>query len=416
MMRIVRASDPDIFERPAPAGPDDGDILEIIRDVRAGGDAAVLAYEDKFGGSSGPLRLEAEDIRKAYQMIRPGVLDAIVEMARRVRETEDALLRALNGVEGPPGITRTFPAIPSVGCYVPGGQARYPSSAVMSVVPASVAGVKRIVLVSPPSSGEMDPATIVAADHCGAHEIYRTGGAQAVAALTYGTESIARVDRIVGPGGPVVTGAKRLVSMDVSVDMEAGPTELGIMADSGADPDLVALDLISQAEHSADTLCFLLTTSPDLAEKVAGLVESRLRTIRRADIVRASLEGNGFIAVCEDRSQMAEAAQRLAPEHLQVMTGDPARDAAGLTSPGLVLLGQETPSAASDYLLGSNHILPTGGRGRLRGQLSVLDFLKVNTTVRATAQDLSGIIGHMERITDSEGLPNHLEAVRGRLA
>lgn len=415
MMRIVRADNPAVRRRPSRAGPDEETVRSIISDVRDGGDAALRAYDEKFGGAPGPLRMEAEDIRKAYRMVEPGVLDAIRVMAGKVRDTEEALLRALSGVDGPPGIARTFPAIPSVGCYVPGGGARYPSSAVMSVVPASVAGVKRIVVVSPPAPEGIEAATMVAADHCGAHEIYRTGGAQAVAALAYGTESIGGVHKIVGPGGPAVTRAKRLVSVDVQVDMEAGPTELGIMADSGADPHLVALDLISQAEHSDDTFCFLLTTSQDLAREVARMVESKLEVIQRAGIVRASLEGNGFIAVCDDTAQMADLAELLAPEHLQVMTRHPDRDAATLTSPGLVLLGRDTPSAASDYLLGSNHILPTGGQGRFRGQLSVLDYIKVNTTVQAAAGDLAGILPHMKRMTDSEGLPNHYEAVRGRV-
>jgi histidinol dehydrogenase len=255
----------------------------------------------------------------------------------------------------------------------------------------------------------------VAADHCGAHEIYWTGGAQAVAALAYGTTTIPHVDKIVGPGGAVVTAAKRMVSADIPVDMEAGPTELGIVADGAADPDVVALDLISQAEHSPDTFCFVLTDSEALARRVAGAVESRLDTIERSDIVRESLDKNGFVAVFEDVRSAVSAAERLAPEHLQVMTGDPERDAASLDSPGLILLGHETPSAASDYMLGSNHILPTGRQGRVRGPLSVLDYTKMRVTARADHTKMSDILDRVGAVTGVERLPNHYAAVRGRV-
>ena len=415
-MRILRGGDPAILERTRPAGPDGSLVADIIRNVRERGDGALRQYEKRFAGYAGPLRVDAEGVRRAYDAVRPDTLEAIRSMAGLLRETEQSLLDSLNGAPAPHGMSREFRPIPSVGCYVPGGRARYPSSAVMSVVPAAVAGVGRIVVVTPPSAEGADAATVVAADHCGAHEIYLTGGAQAVAALAYGTAAISRVDRIVGPGGGVVTAAKRAVASDVSVDMEAGPTELGIIADDAANPDLVSLDLISQAEHSPDTLCFLLTDSGDMARRVARAVESRLGMIRRSEIVRESLYKNGFLAVYDDMDSAVSAAETLAPEHLQVMTASPERTAAPLNSPGLILLGSQTPSAASDYMLGSNHVLPTGRQGRLRGPLSVLDYTKMRVAVRADNPKMASILERVRAVTDAEGLPNHCEAVRGRMA
>lgn len=415
MMRILRGGDPAILERAPPAGPDASLVADIIRDVRARGDEALHQYEKRFAGYAGPLRVGAGDIRRAYEEIPPDTLEAIRTMANLLRETEQSLLDSLNGAHAPRGMSREFRPIPGVGCYVPGGRARYPSSAVMSVVPAAVAGVGRIVVVTPPSDEGVDAATIVAADHCGAHEIYLTGGAQAVAALAYGTDTIPRVDRIVGPGGSVVATAKRMVAPDVSVDMEAGPTELGIIADYTANPDLVSLDLVSQAEHGPDTFCFLLTDSEETAKKVARAVESRLGMIRRSKIVRESLYNNGFLAVYGDMESAVSAAETLAPEHLQVMTADPERTAAPLNSPGLILLGSQTPSAASDYMLGSNHVLPTGRQGRLRGPLSVLDYTRMRVAVRADHSEMAAILERVRAVTDAEGLPNHCEAVRGRV-
>lgn len=414
-MRILSGDDPAVFGERRPAGPDPSAVRDIVRDVRERGDEALLEYEKRFTGYAGPLRVSPGEIRRAYREVRPEVLDAIRAMASLLRGAEQSLLDSLNGAPAPSGMSRSFRPIPSVGCYVPGGRARYPSSAVMSVVPASVAGVGRIVVVTPPPPGGFDAATVVAADHCGAHEIYWTGGAQAVAALTYGTATIPRVDKIVGPGGAIVTAAKRMASADVPVDMEAGPTELGIVADGAADPNMVALDLISQAEHSPDTVCFMLTDSEALARRVADAVDARLDMIGRSDIVRESLYGNGFLAVFGDIQSAVSAAERLAPEHLEVLTADPERDAAPLDSPGLILLGPETPSAASDYMLGSNHILPTGRRGRLRGPLSVLDYTKMRVTARAGHSRMADILDRVGAITRAEGLPNHYEAVRGRV-
>ena len=294
--------------------------------------------------------------------------------------------------------------------------ARYPSSVIMSVVPAKIAGVKRIVVVSPPNSnGKIDPLTIVAADICGATEIYKTGGVQAIGALSYGTKSISRVDKIVGPGGAFVTLAKSLVSDNTGIDMLAGPTELGIIADNSANPEFLALDLISQAEHSSDTFCYLITNSEKIAKLVNDIISKLLPTIQRRNLVKSSLSKNGFNAVCKNNSDMVTLVNSLAPEHLQIMTKNPKTLSSKITTSGLVLLGNYSPSSASDYILGSNHILPTNGFGKTRGSLSVMDFIKINTEVTASKSSLIKISKHLDILTQSEGLPNHYQAVRGRL-
>lgn len=411
MIRILRDNIDTIPARPKPRGPNKHRIQSIIQDVRQRGDAAVSEYEAKFGGYTGLVPISDEQIQDAYDTIYPDMREALIEMNNRLLTAESAILEALNGAPSPFGMSRTFTPIPSVGCYIPGGQARYPSTAVMSITPASLVGVPRIVAISP----NMDPNTIVAADISGATELYSMGGAQGIAALAYGTESISPVSKIVGPGGPVVTTAKRLVRDDTSIDMDAGPTELGIVSDDTADNELISLDLISQAEHGPETFCFLLTTSERQAQQVALIIDQKISDISRADIVKASLYNNGFIMICKDASSMMRLADDIAPEHLQVMTSDPSKDADAIQSPGLLLLGKNTPSAASDYLLGSNHILPTGGQSVIRGQLSVLDFIKTRTVLSTTLGEIANVMSHMRIITSEEGLVNHYAAVRGRI-
>ena len=286
----------------------------------------------------------------------------------------------------------------------------------MSVVPAKIAGVGRIVVITPPGrSGEADPLTLVAADICGATEIYKTGGAQGIAALAFGTKSVRPVDKIVGPGGEFVTLAKFLISEYTAIDMLAGPTELGIVADASSNAEYAALDLISQAEHSRDTRCYMITDSLPKAREVDRILNELIKDIPRKEIIRASLGKNGFIAVCKTRNEMIELANRLAPEHLEIIAKNPQALAGRIRTAGLVLIGKNTPSSASDYLLGTNHILPTRGFGRVRGSLSVLDFVKLDTKVAATRGELNRISGHVMELTSSEGLPNHYTALEGRL-
>ena len=422
MIRTIRVTNPArLAAKLAPASLKNRESVgAILDDVRKNGDAALLKYEERFSGAKlRSLRVSKAEIRSALKLVTAEQLRAIKLAKSRLERSESAIMSLLKSrtiVLGGARLSRKFLPIRSVGCYVPGGLARYPSSAIMSVTPAKVAGVRRIAVVSPPNpDGSADPLTVAAASICGATEIYKTGGAQAIAALSFGTKSIPRVDKLVGPGGPYVTLAKSIVSQHAAIDMLAGPTELGIVADRTADPMHVALDLVSQSEHSSQTCCYLITDSPKLAESVRAALRQLVKTIRRGKIVTQSLRQNGFAAVCKNRSQMAELAELLAPEHLQIMTRDPQKLASKITSPGLVLLGSQSPSAASDYVLGSNHILPTGRSSRTRGSLSVLDFVKLHTQIKSSRSELARVSSEMRALTEAEGLPNHYEALRGRL-
>ena len=394
-------------------------VQAIIDKVAKNGDTALLSFEKKFNGVNiKNLLVSKREITDAYESVTKEQVSAILEAKNQLTKTESILKRQLkkiriiaNGTK----ITKSFEPLVSVGCYVPGGLARYPSSAIMSIVPAKLAGVKTIVVVTPPNKqGKIDPLVLVAADTCGADMVFKVGGAHAIAALALGTKSIPKVDKIVGPGGSFVTTAKYLVTSMTSIDMLAGPTELAILADDTADPKLVALDLISQAEHSSDTKCVLITTSQSLAGKVASEITKLLSVIPRKDLVQSSLQKNGFIAV-GTLSDAILFANKLAPEHIQVMIKNANKIAQRIKTAGLVLIGSNTPSAASDYVLGTNHILPTNQFGRSRGSLSVLDFMKIQTSAESSKQTLQKISKHLKILTDSENLPNHYGAVRARL-
>jgi len=383
-------------------------VQAILNNVRKNGDSAVKKYERKFNGrKTSQLRVSAKEIKEAQSKISREEITALQTMSARLSNSSPKIQ-----IRG----SRKFVAIPSVGCYIPGGQARYPSSVVMSVIPAKIAGVKRIVIVSPPDrDGKIDPLTIVAAKKCGATEIYKIGGAQAVGALAYGTKSIPKVDKIVGPGGKFVSIAKSLVSDQTAIDMVAGPTELGIIADASSDPELVALDLISQAEHSKDTMCFVITQSKTIAKQIQKSIEKLIPDVERGSIVKESISKNGFIAVCKNENEVIELANKIAPEHMELMVKNARSLSKKITGAGVVLIGKNTPSAASDYLLGTNHILPTNGFGRTRGGLSVLDFLKLQTVVESKKSTLKEFSDSLKTLTDAEGLPNHYKAVERRL-
>jgi len=422
-MRILRVTNVESFASkniPKQSQKNKQIVESILKKVQKDGDEAIKKYEKKFSGAKLiSLKVSKNEIEDSYKKISQQEITAIKLAKNRLKKTESTIKSILknkninnNGIK----ISKRFVPLQSTGCYIPGGLANYPSSVIMSVIPAKTAGVKRIVVVSPPNSnGKIDPLTVVAADICGADEIYKVGGAQAIAALSFGTKSIAKVDKIVGPGGAFVTVAKLLVSDQTAIDMLAGPTELGIIADNSANAEYVALDIISQAEHSRDTFCFVITNSEKLAKSVNQTLRDLIPKIKRSDLVRSSLKQNGFIAICKNKSDMIKLANELAPEHLQIMTKNPQSVASKITSSGLILMGNETPSSVSDYILGSNHILPTNGFGKTRGSLSILDFIKVDTQVTATRASLAKISKYLDVFTKAEGLPNHYEAMQGRL-
>ena len=416
MIKILQVRNVDNFvesRRQKTSAKDRKIVQVILDDVRKNGDAAVKKYEQKFNRrKTTQLRVSKKEIKEAK--ITKAQFDALRLSALRLSKAQRTLKKRLfDSVSKLAGVS--FTPISSVGCYVPGGQARYPSSAIMSTITAAEAGVNRIVVVSPPGpDGKIDPMTVYVAEKCGA-ELYKVGGAQAIGALAFGTKSIPKVDKIVGPGGKFVSIAKSLVSDETAIDMIAGPTELGIIADSTADPELVALDLISQAEHSNDTMCFVITTSKTVAKQIQKSLEKLIPDVERSAIVKQSISKNGFIAVCKNQNEMIDLANKIAPEHMELMVKNAKTLSKSITGPGLVLIGNNTPSSASDYLLGTNHILPTSGFGRTRGGLSVLDFLKLQTVVETKKSDLSEISDKLKILTDAEGLPNHYKAVERRL-
>ena len=449
MIKILQVRNIDSFvesRRQKTSEKDKKTVQAILNDVKKNGDSAVKKYEQKFNGrKTSQLRVSAKEIKEAQSKISRKEVIALRDMSVRLLPRQKILADPEQWLEAG-SVFRKFVPIPSVGCYIPGGQARYPSSVVMSVIPEKIVGVKRIVVISPPGrDGKIDPLTIVAAKMCGATEIYKVGGAQAIGALAYGTKSIPKVDKIVGPGGKFVSIAKWLVSEQTAIDMIAGPTELGIIADASSNPELIALDLISQAEHSKDTMCFVITRSKTMAEKIQESVERVLDDLdfifmiresqkdadrdpnlpyptieqlledNRKAIIKESISKNGFIAVCKNQNEVIELANKIAPEHMQLMVKNAKSLSKKITGAGLLLIGKNTPSAASDYLLGTNHILPTNGFGRTRGGLSILDFSKLQTIVASSKSSLRKISKSLKTLTDAEDLPNHYKAIKRRL-
>ena len=416
MIKILQVRNVDSFvesRRQKTSTKDRKIVQSILDDVRKNGDSAVKKYEQKFNRrKTKSLRVSKKEIKEAK--ITKSQFNALRLSALRLSKSQRTLKKKLlDSVSKLPGIS--FVPISTVGCYVPGGQARYPSSAIMSTITAAEAGVNRIVVISPPDfNGNIDPMTVYVAQKCGA-ELYKVGGAQAIGALAYGTKSIPKVDKIIGPGGKFVSIAKAIVSEQTSIDMIAGPTELGIIVDASADPELVALDLISQAEHSNDTMCFVVTKSKTIAKQIQKSLEKLIPVVERSEIVKQSISKNGFIAICKNQDEVINFANKIAPEHMELMVKNAKTLSKRITGPGLILIGNNTPSSASDYLLGTNHILPTSGFGRTRGGLSVLDFLKLKTVVETKKTILSEISDDLKTLTDAEGLPNHYKAVERRL-
>lgn len=396
-------------------------VEEIIRKIKYDGDSALKYYTEKFDGIKlESFKVSEEEIKRAYQIVSEEQIRSIDKIKSRLAKSEETLLEKFNNISvnfKEVSIKKILKPVPSVGCYIPGGQANYASTAIMCIVPARIAGVKRIIAASPPKKdGTVDPLTLVTADISGCHEFYKIGGAQAIAALAFGTESIKKVNKIVGPGGLMVTVAKSLISKEVSIDMPAGPTELLIYADIKANARYIAKDLISQSEHSSDTCCGLITVSRQLAKEVKLEIEKILdKDINRKQIVTKSLQNNGFIGICDNESKAVEFINEFAPEHLQIVCKDPYLFLNKIESSGLILIGDYTPSAASDYCLGTNHVLPTMGFSKTRSSLSVMDFVKLINVVETTKGGLKEIDKFVKTFTECEGLINHYEAIKERL-
>lgn len=393
-------------------------VEHIVEDVRRRGDEAVAEYTQKFDNVVvDGLRVRPEETQDAYEAVTSGQVEALRELKKRLEAVEAKRLSLLSfniRVEGI-DIECTVRPLRRVGCYVPGGRAAYPSSLIMNVVPAKVAGVEEVIVCTPPGrDGNPSPLTLVAADICGVDAVYKVGGAQGVAAMAYGTDSIPRVDKIVGPGNKYVTAAKRVVSNVVAIDKPAGPSEILILADGAADPMLIALDLISQAEHGEGGAYGLVTPSTSLADEVDEALLELLGGLPNGKAVGALLSQGGFTYTVGSIDEGVEFANQYAPEHLEILTEDPRGVADSVTSAGLVLLGPFSPVSATDYSMGVNHVLPTGGYGRVASGITVLDYLRIVSVVDSSEEGLAGVREHVEALSEAEGLPNHSKAVEGR--
>jgi len=398
----------------------ESNVKAIVSTVVKSGDAALITFTEQFDEArleAKDLRVTSREIKEAYNEVSQEQVAALKFMKNKVSALEQFTLKQTGFKTSRDGITvqSVLRPIESVGCYVPGGQAAYPSTLVMTAVPAKVAGVPRIVVCSPPNAeGKVNPLVLVAADICGVNEVYKVGGAQAVAALAYGTETIQPVKKIVGPGSKYVTAAKILVSKDVAIDMPAGPSEILVLADETANPQFIALDMVSQAEHGGDSVAGLITTSEKLAEEVQNWLAKTATGAERGEIVAKALEKYGFIITCKDIAEAVELANVFAPEHLEIMTRNPEKTAEKITSAGLILVGSYSPVALSDYASGTNHVLPTGGFGHAFSGLSALDFARRVSIVESSKEGLQSVQERVKVMTEAENLPNHYKAVELR--
>jgi histidinol dehydrogenase len=394
-------------------------VKAIVNQVKAHGDEALVEFALKFDKaelSLRSLRVKTGEIKEAYNKVSPQQVFALKFMKEKVNAYQKQLLTQTEIKTSGDGISiqMVLRPIESVGCYVPGGQAAYPSTLVMTVVPAKVAGVPRIVVCSPSDAkGKVNPLVLVAADICGVDEVYRVGGAQAIAALAYGTKTIEPVRKIVGPGSKYVTAAKVLVSTDVAIDMPAGPSEVLVLADESADARLIAFDMVSQAEHGGDSVAGLITTSEKIALQVQDYLTKISASAERSEKVSESLAKFGFIIICSDMDEAVSLVNRFAAEHLEVMTAN-AKELAETLVAGLILLGPYSPVALSDYGSGTNHVLPTGGFAQSFSGLSVFDFMRRVSIVESTKTGLERVKDSIKVMTETENLPNHYKAIKAR--
>ncbi len=393
-------------------------VRAIIADVRARGDAALADLTSRFDGwAPGALQVTQAEIDAATAAVDPALRDALDLAAGRIEAFHRAQLPRDLDLPGEDGVAlgMRWTPLDAVGIYVPGGKAAYPSSVLMNALPARVAGVARVAMVVPTPGGAPNPLVLAAAQRAGVSEVWRIGGAQAVAALAYGTASIAPVDRVVGPGNAYVAEAKRQVFGHVGIDSIAGPSEVVILADAANDPAHVAMDLLAQAEHDEAAQSVLLTDDGGFGAAVAREVERALATLPRRAIAGASWRAHGAVILVRDWAEGAELTNRLAPEHLQIMVADPRALFAKIRHAGAAFLGRHTPEAVGDYVAGPNHVLPTGRTSRFASGLSVFDFLKRTTWVECDAAGLAAIGPAAVRLAEAEGLGAHARSVALRL-
>ena len=415
IMKYGQVPSSEIFARVAPTVDVAGIVADILYDVRKNGDKAVLAYCAKFDKAElTSLEVSKEEIEEALTLVEPGFLEILKEAAANIRAFHSRQVRNSFVIADKPGIVlgQKVTPIEKVGVYVPGGTAAYPSTVLMDTIPAKIAGCPQILMVTPPSrDGKVSPAILAAASIAGVDRIFKVGGAQAIAALAYGTESIPKVDKIVGPGNAFVAEAKKQVFGMVSIDMIAGPSEILVIADGKSNPVHVAADLLSQAEHDKLASAVLVTDSEKLAAAVAEELERQLPKLPREEIARASIENNGKIIVADSLMAGIEIANEIAPEHLELMVDDPFSYLDAVKNAGSIFMGRSCPEALGDYFAGPNHTLPTSGTARFSSPLSVDDFVKKSQFSYYTAEALGNVAEKIAAFAEKEGLRAHGRSV-----
>ncbi|MFD3765705.1 MULTISPECIES: histidinol dehydrogenase [Paenibacillus] len=423
-MKVVSASDFQLNRENDYGTPEQNEIVKtIVQAVRTEGDTALLRYTeqlDRIRLTAGQLRVTDEELQAAYQKVEPSFVEAIRAAADNIRAFHMKQKRNSWMDVQPDGsvLGQIIRPLKRVGVYVPGGKAAYPSSVLMNVIPAQVAGVPEIVMVTPPSTGGeegINPYILVAAAEAGVTELYRVGGAQAIAALAYGTDSIAPVDKICGPGNIFVALAKREVYGAVNIDSLAGPSEIAILADDTAEPAYIAADLLSQAEHDEMASAILVTPSRKLGEAVAAEVEKQLELLPRRDIARASIDQYGAVVVTESLSEGIELINRLAPEHLEIVTEEPMSLAGRIENAGAIFLGPYSSEPVGDYFAGPNHIIPTNGTARFASPVDLDDFIKKSSLIYYSREALLANGEQIMELARREGLEGHARAIAIRL-
>ena len=389
-------------------------VAGIIQDVRDNGDKALLEYNRKFDhNESEDLEVSAEEIQAAYDQTDPELISVMEEAAANIRDFHSRQKRNSFIISEQDGIVLGQKVMPiqRAGVYVPGGTAAYPSTVLMDCIPAKIAGCEDIIITTPATGGAINPVILAAARIAGVTRIFRVGGAQAVAALAYGTETIPKVDKIVGPGNAFVAEAKKQVFGEVAIDMVAGPSEILVIADGSCDPVVVAADMLSQAEHDKFATAVLVTDSSVLAHSVAEELEGQLSLLPREEIARASIENNGKIIIADDLLEVIEVANEIAPEHLELCVDEPFAYLDKIRNAGSIFLGKNCPEALGDYFAGPNHTLPTSGTARFYSALSVDDFTKRSQYSYYTAEALDKVADKIARFAEEEGLQGHAKSV-----
>lgn len=415
ILKVGQVPNSEIFARVTPEADVAAIVADIIADVKENGDTAVKAYCAKFDKAElTSLEVTPEEIQEAISQVEPKFLDILREAAENIRSFHSRQVRNSFVIADKPGIVlgQKITPIEKVGVYVPGGTAAYPSTVLMDTIPAKIAGCPQLVMVTPPGrDGKVNPAILAAASIAGVNRIFKVGGAQAIAALAYGTESIPRVDKIVGPGNAFVAEAKKQVFGRVSIDMIAGPSEILVIADGKSNPVHVAADLLSQAEHDKLASAVLVTDSEELALTVQAELERQLPLLPRQEIARASIENNGKIIVAETLMAGIEIANEIAPEHLELQVDDPFSYLDAIQNAGSIFLGRSCPEALGDYFAGPNHTLPTSGTARFSNPLSVDDFVKKSQFSYYTPEALAKAADKIAAFAEKEGLRAHGRSV-----